>query len=103
MRHEPNHARPTQRCKIKPVYPAFRSVSTPRRTKDLPVVDPVDPKTAVGTAERCDPASEWSAHALSERLRTELGPRGWTRLVRAAAARGNSVEQLHRTSRAELA
>jgi hypothetical protein len=30
-------------CKIKRVNPAFRSMSTPRCTKNLPIVGPVNP------------------------------------------------------------
>ena len=103
MRPEPNPAQTIRRCKIKRVYPAFRSVSTPRRAKDLPVGGPVNPETAVGTAEGCAPASEWSAENLSERLRSELTPRAWNRLVRLAACRGTSVEQLLRSGLSEVA
>ena len=99
MRLEPNPARMIRRCKIKPVYPAFRSVSTPRGTKDLHVGGPVNPETVVGTAE----AAEWSAENLSERLRTELTPRAWSRLVRAAVGHGTSVEQLLRSTLSEVA
>jgi hypothetical protein len=103
MRLHPSLARPTQRCKIKPVYPAFRSVSTPRRTKDLPVRGPVDPEAALGATEGCTSASTWSAEHLSERLRSELTPRAWNRLVRGAARRGTSVEQLLRRMLSEVA
>src|SRR5258708_846764 len=103
MRLEPNPARTTRCCKIKPVYPAFRSVSTPRRTKDLPVVGPVDPEGALGLAEGCASAPEWSAESVSERLRSELTPRAWNRLVRLAACRGTSVEQLLRSTLSEVA
>lgn len=51
MRLDPNPTQPTQRCKIKRVYPAVRSVSTPRWTKDLPVVGPVNPEGALGMTE----------------------------------------------------
>jgi len=44
MHPDPETAPKARVCKIKPVYPAFRSVSTPRRTKDLPVVGPVTRK-----------------------------------------------------------
>jgi hypothetical protein len=100
MRLESN---PTLDCKIKRVYPAFRSVSTPRGTKDLPVVGPVNPETAPGMADGCASASEWSAENLSERLRSELTPRAWNRLVRAAAGRGTTVEQLLRSLLSEVA
>ena len=51
MHREPNPSQTTFFCKIKRVYPAFRSVSTPRRTKDLHVVGPVNPKGALGMTE----------------------------------------------------
>ncbi len=53
MPPDPETAPTARDCKIKPVYPAFRSVSTPRRTKDLLVVGRVDPEGPVGTAEGC--------------------------------------------------
>jgi hypothetical protein len=92
-----------RRCKIKRVYPAFRSVSTPRRTKDLPVVGPVNPESALGMTEGCASDSGWSAENLSARLRNEITPRAWNRLVRLAACRGTSVEQLLRSTHSEVA
>ena len=50
MRLDPHPTQPTPLCKIKRVYPAFRSVSTLRRTKDLPVVGPVNLEGALGMA-----------------------------------------------------
>src|SRR3989441_11810912 len=89
-------------CKIKQVYPAFRSVSTLQWRKDLRVVGLLNPETALGTAESCAPASEWRAEDLAERLRSELGPRAWNRLVRAWEDRGASVEQLFRSGLSEV-
>ena len=103
MRLDPNPARTIPRCKIKRVYPPFRSVSTPRRTKDLPVVGPVDPEGALGMARGRASASEWSAESLRHRLRSELTPRAWNRLVRLAECRGNSIEQLLRSALLEVA
>ncbi len=103
MHPDPETAPTARDCKIKPVYPAFRSVSTPRRTKDLPVVGLVNPETALGTTEGSAPAAEWSAERVSERLRGELTPRAWNRLVRGAACRGISVEQLLRSMLSEVA
>ncbi len=100
---DPEPARRTRDCKIKPVYPAFRSVSTPRRTKDLPVVGLVDPETALGTTEGSASAAQWSAESLSVRLRNELTPRAWNRLVRGAACRAISVEQLLWSALSEVA
>ncbi len=98
----PKPAQQIPDCKIKPVYPAFRSVSTPQCQKDLPVVGLVNPETALGTAEGCAPASQWRAEDLAERLRSELSPRAWNRLVRASEDRGASVEQLFRSSLSEV-
>ncbi len=103
MRPHPKPARPTERCKIKAVNPPVRSVSTPRCTKDLPVVGPVNPATALGSPQRPASAPEWSAEKLSERLRIELGPGAWKRLVHAAEGRGTSVEQLLRSGLSEVA
>ncbi len=89
-------------CKIKPVYPAFRSVSTPQWQKDLPVVGLLNPDTALGTVESCAPACEWRAEDLAERLPSELSPRAWNRLVRASEDRGASVEQLFRSGLSEV-
>jgi hypothetical protein len=99
MRPEPSPARPTQRCKLKRVNPAVRSVSTPRSRTDLPVVDRVNP----GPATRRASLTDWSAERLSERLRIELSSRAWTRFVRAASRHGASVEQLLRSALSEIA
>ena len=103
MHPAPKPARTKHRCKIKRVDPPFRSVSTPRGPKDLHVSGRVDPETAVGTAEGGDSVSEWSAENLSKRLRSELTPRAWNRLVRGAACRGTSVEQFLRSMLSEVA
>ena len=99
----PKPAPTTERCKIKPVYPAFRSVSTPRCTKDLPVVGPVNPEGALSIANGSISPSGWNAEKLSERLQRELTPRAWDRLARCAACRGTSVEQLLRSMLSEVA
>ena len=103
MAHGPKQPQTLRDCKIKPVYPAFRSVSTPQWQKDLRVVGLLNPETALGTAESCAPASEWRAEDLAERLRSELTPRAWNRLIRAAAGHGTSVTQLLRSSLSEVA
>jgi len=102
MTSTPKPARTTWRCKIKPVYPAFRSVSTPQWQKDLRVVGPLNPETVLGMAESCAPACEWRAEDLAERLRSELSPRAWNRLIRASEDRGASVEQLLRSGLSEV-
>lgn len=103
MAHGPKPTQRTADCKIKAVNPPFRSVSTPRCTKDLPVVGPVNPATALGQAQTPASASEWSAERLIERLRMELAPGAWKRLVHAAEGRGASVEQLLRSTLSEVA
>ena len=102
MAHGPKQRQTISDCKIKPVYPAFRSVSTPQWQKDLRVVGLLNPETALGTPESCAPASEWRAEDLAERLRSELSPRAWNRLVRASEDRGASVEQLLRSGLSEV-
>jgi len=102
MAHGPKQPQTISDCKIKPVYPAFRSVSTPQCRKDLRVVGLLNPGTALGTAERCAPASEWHAEDLAERLRSELSPRAWNRLVHASKDRGASVEELFRSGLSEV-
>ena len=102
MAHGPKTPEIIRDCKIKPVYPAFRSVSTPQWRKDLRVVGLLNPETAFGTTESYAPASEWRAEELAKRLRTELSPRAWSRLVRASEDRGASIEQLLRSGLSEV-
>jgi hypothetical protein len=103
MRLDPHPTQPTPLCKIKRVNPAFRSVSTPRWTKDLPVAGPVNPIRAPGTGSGTASTLEWSAERLIERLHSELGPRAWKRLVQAAERRGATVDQLLRWGLSEVA
>jgi hypothetical protein len=102
MAHGRKQPQTLRDCKIKPVYPAFRSVSTPQWQKDLRVVGLLNPETARGTAESYAPASEWRGEDLAARLRRELSPRAWSRLVRAWEDRGASVEQLLRSGLSEV-
>ena len=99
----PKPARTTERCKIKRVNPAVRSVSTPRWTKDLPVLGPVNPVTALGPAQQPPSPSERSAEGPGERLRIERLPGAWKRLLRAPEGRDTSVEQPLRSSLSEVA
>jgi len=99
----PNPAPIFPRCKIKRVNPAFRSVSTPRGTKDLPAVGPVNPTVSPARLNRPDSASEWSAERLCERLRIELAPAAWTRLILAAKRHGVTLEHLLRSALSEVA
>jgi hypothetical protein len=99
----PNPAPIFPRCKIKRVNPAFRSVSTPRGTKDLPVVGPVNPRARLASLHGSDSASEWSAERLCQRLRIELAPAARTRLIRVAKRRGVTLEHLLRSALSEVA
>jgi len=103
MHPEPNPAQTIRRCKIKRVNPAFRSVSTPRWGKDFREVGPVNPELARGSAAGRRSASEWNPEQLSERLRKELTPSAWNRLVRAAASQETSVDQMLRAGLSEVA
>jgi hypothetical protein len=103
MAHGPKQPQTISDCKIKPVYPAFRSVSTPRRTKDLPVHGPVDPETALGTTEGSTSASKWSPENPSQRLRSELTPSARNRLLRGDVCPGTSAEQLLWSTLSEVA
>jgi len=98
-----NPARQPRFCKIKRVNPAFRSVSTPRGTKDLPGAGRVNPTTALGMLREPPLASEWSAERLCERLQSELAPATWTRLIQAAERRGATLEQILRSALSEIA
>ena len=99
MAHGPKQPQTISDCKLKAVNPPFRSVSTLRGRKDLRVVGRVNPEPA----NRSPSVTDWSTERLSERLRIELSPRVWTRLVRAASRHGASVEQLLRSALSEVA
>jgi hypothetical protein len=103
MHPTPKPARTLPRCKIKAVNPPFRSVSTPRSTKDLPKPGPVNPSGPLGSTSGSSAASEWEAGRLCARLRLELAPAAWNRLVRAAQRRGATLEQLLDAGLSEVA
>lgn len=103
MRLDQTPAAQLRNCKIKRVYPPFRFVSTPRCTRDLPVVRPVYRGGALGIARRPSGASEWRTESPSARLRNGLTPRAWSRFVCLAARRESGFEQLLRSICAELA
>lgn len=96
-------ARTLPRCKIKAVNPPFRSVSTPRSTKDLPKPGPVNPGASLESTSGSAAASEWGVQHLCERLRMELAPGAWKRLVRAAKRRGTTLEQFLDSGLSEVA
>jgi hypothetical protein len=99
----PNPAPILPRCKIKRVNPAFRSVSTPRGTKDLPVVGPVNTTASPASLHGPESASEWSAERRSERLLIELAPAAWTRRIGSAKRRGVTLAHLLRSALSEVA
>jgi len=103
MHPTPKPARTVPRCKIKAVNPPFRSVSTPRSTKDLPKPGPVNPSSPLGRTSGSSAASEWDAELLCARLRMELAPGAWNRLVGAAQRRGATLEQLLDSGLSEVA
>jgi hypothetical protein len=103
MPHPLNPAPRLRRCKIKAVNPPFRSVSTPRSTKDLPVVGPVNPGSPLARPSQAASASDWDAARLCERLRFELDSGAWERLVQAANRRGATLEQLLQDGLSEVA
>ena len=103
MHLTPKPARTLPRCKIKAVNPPFRSVSTPRSTKDLPKPGPVNSSSPLGSISGSSAPSEWDAKRLCTRLRMELAPGAWKRLVGAAQRRGATVEQLLDSGLSEVA
>jgi hypothetical protein len=90
-------------CKIKRVNRAVRSVSTPRWTKDLPVLGPVNPATALKPAQQPASPSQWRGEGLVERFRTDLLLGVRKRLHNAVEGRGTGVEQMLRSSLSEVA
>ena len=103
MHPTPKPARTLPRCKIKAVNPPFRSVSTPRSTRDLLRPDPVNPSSPLACTSESSAASEWDAGRLCARLRMELPPGAWNRLVRAAKRQGATLEQLLDSGLSEVA
>ena len=103
MRLTPNPARTSPLCKIKRVNPAFRPVSTPRSTKDLPVVGSVNPTATSGRPSEPRLGSESRAQRLCERVKVRLAPAPSMRLVRAADRRGVALEQLFDSTLSEVA
>ena len=103
MHLEPNPPQTTPFCKIKAVNPPFRSVSTPRGTKDLQVVAAVNPATERGRPGA--PASSWesTANRPRERLRNELSSGAGQHLLRAVDSAGMRLERLLRSGLPELA
>ena len=103
MHLEPNPSQTTFFCKIKAVNPPFRSVSTPRGTKDLPVVAAVNPPTRRGRPAAAASSWEWSANRPRERPRKELSPGAWQHLLRAVDGAGMRLERLLRSGLSRVA
>ena len=94
MAHGPQQPQTIRDCKIKRVYPAFRSVSTPRGRKDLRVVGRVNPAARHRAPRLRLDLSEWNARRLARRLQEELNPDAWQHLSAVAMRRGGTVAQL---------
>ena len=103
MRLDRTPAPRLRNCKIKRVNPAFRSVSTPRPTKDLPMAGPVNPTTSLGWVREPSSASEGSPDMLCKRSRIDIASATETRLIRAARRRGGTLERILRSALSELA
>jgi hypothetical protein len=81
-------------CKLKAVNPPFRSVSTPRNRKDLPVVGRVNPTPCSRSPRLRLDLSEWNARRLAKTLEEELSRDAWQHLSALATKRGSTVAQL---------
>ena len=79
-------------CKIKPVDPAFRSVSTPRQPKDLHVVGPVYRESPLGSTKGSVSASKGRAERPNARPQNGPTREAWNSLCSLAAGPGTSVE-----------
>jgi len=85
MRLDRNLAPGSRNCKIKPVDPAFRSVSTPRCTKDLHVAGPVYRETSIGGADGGLSAARRSTESPGIQLQGAPNRRAWNRPIDALA------------------
>jgi hypothetical protein len=103
MHLDPNPSQQTPLCKIKAVNPPFRSVSTPRATKDLPVVAAVNRATRLGAPGAPAASSEWSANRLRERIRHDLIPGAWQRVLPAVTNARTTLNHLLRSGLSEVA
>ena len=93
MRPTRNLAPGFRNCKIKPVDPAFRSVSIPRQPKDLHVVGPVYRECTLGSTKASVSASKRSAERPNARPQNGPTREAWNSLCGLAARPGTSVEQ----------
>jgi hypothetical protein len=93
MAHGPKTPEIIRDCKLKAVNPPFRSVSTPRRRKDLRVVGRVNPDVRARTPRLDLDLSEWNAPRLAKRPEEELSRDAWQCLSALAANGGSTVSQ----------
>jgi hypothetical protein len=103
MRPNLNLAPGFPNCKIKPVDPAFRSVSTPRCTKDLPVAGPVYREASLGWADGGLSASKRSSESPGIRLQGAPHRRAWNRPIGALACCRTRAEPRLRSLLPEVA
>jgi hypothetical protein len=103
MRPNRNPAPGLPFCKIKPVDPAFRSVSTPRQPKDLLVLGPVYRESATGSVRARVSVGNWGSNAA--RIRPESGAlrRVGKHLVPCAARQQTRLEKALRSILPEVA
>ena len=80
-------------CKIKPVDPAFRSVSTPRQPKDLCVVGPVYRECTLGSTKGSVSASNGRAERPNAGPQNGPTREAWNSRCGLAAGPATSVEQ----------
>ena len=103
MRLDRNLAPGSRNCKIKPVDPAFRSVSIPRQPKDLHVVGPVYRESPLGSTKASVSASNGSAERPNARPQDGPIREAWNSLCGLAAGPGTSVEQANFLALSEVA
>jgi len=90
-------------CKIKPVDPAFRSVSTPRQPKDLLVLGPVYRESAAGSMRGSTSAANWEAKTAGVCPENTTLPRVEKAFVPCAARPGTRLEGTLRSVLREVA
>jgi hypothetical protein len=90
-------------CKIKPVDPAFRSVSTPRQPKDLLVVGPVYRESAPRSVRARVLVGNWGSNCATIRPESAALGRVGRHLVRCADRRGTRLEVTLRWTLPEVA
>jgi hypothetical protein len=92
MRPNRNPAPGLPFCKIKPVDPAFRSVSTPRQQKDLLVVGPVYRESAPRSVRARVLVGNWGSNCATIRPESAALGRVGRHLVPCADRRGTRLQ-----------